>query len=325
MPARPIWRGHLRLALVSCPVALWNAKHDRAAIKFNMINPKTGNRIRMMTVDSETDEELQRRDLVKGYEFRKEQYVLLSDEDFDSVKVESSSVIAIEKFVEIDSIDPIYYASSYYLAPDGNAGRDVYAVLREAIAETGRVALARVVIGQRERTIAVRAVPDGLVAHTLDEQRDINDARSILGDAAEVKTDPEMVQLAKQLIDRQTTKYDPSDLEDRYETRMRAMLDAKLKGEGIDVSEPVEPERSNVIDLMAALKKVLARPPKRSLRLRRSRERRAGRRRRRPRPRHLASAPEIPARGGGGGGFDDFLEVARASGPGAGEFDEGCR
>jgi len=266
MPARPIWRGHLRLALVSCPVALWNAKHDRAAIKFNMINPKTGNRIRMMTVDSETDEELQRRDLVKGYEFRKEQYVLLSDEDFDSVKVESSSVIAIEKFVEIDSIDPIYYASSYYLAPDGNAGRDVYAVLREAIAETGRVALARVVIGQRERTIAVRAVPDGLVAHTLDEQRDINDARSILGDAAEVKTDPEMVQLAKQLIDRQTTKYDPSDLEDRYETRMRAMLDAKLKGEGIDVSEPVEPERSNVINLMAALKKSLgeaaeAKPP----------------------------------------------------------------
>jgi DNA end-binding protein Ku len=266
MPARPIWRGHLRLALVSCPVALWNAKHDRAAIKFNMINPKTGNRIRMMTVDSETDEELQRRDLVKGYEFRKEQYLLLSDEDFDTVKVESSSVIAIEKFVEVDSIDPIYYASSYYLAPDGNAGRDVYAVLREAIAETGRVALARVVIGQRERTIAVRAVPDGLVAHTLDEQRDINDARSILGDAAEVKTDPEMVQLAKQLIDRQTTKYDPSDLEDRYETRMRAMLDAKLKGEGIDVSEPVEPERSNVIDLMAALKKSLgeaaeAKPP----------------------------------------------------------------
>ena len=209
---------------------------------------------------------LQRRDLVKGYEFRKDQYLLLTDDDFDSVKVESSSVIAIEKFVEVDSIDPIYYASSYYLAPDGDAGRDVYAVLHQAIAETGRVALARVVIGQRERTIAVRAMPDGLVAHTLDEQRDINDARSILGDAAEAKTDPEMVQLAKQLIDRQTTKYDPSDLEDRYETRLRAMIDAKLKGEGIDVSEPAEPDRSNVIDLMAALKKSLgeaaeAKPP----------------------------------------------------------------
>jgi DNA end-binding protein Ku len=266
MPARPIWRGHLRLALVSCPVGLWNAKHERAAIRFNLINPKTGHRIKMLTVDAETNEELQRRDLVKGYEFRKEQYVLLSDDDFDSVRVESSSVIAIEKFVEVDSIDPIFYASSYYLAPDGDAGRDVYAVLHQAIAETGRVALARAVIGQRERTIAVRATGDGLVAHTLDEQRDINDARSIFGDAVEVKTDPEMVQLARQLIDRQTAKYDPSDLEDRYETRLRAMIDAKLKGEGIDLTEAAEPDRSNVIDLMAALKKSLgeaaeAKPP----------------------------------------------------------------
>jgi DNA end-binding protein Ku len=257
MPARPIWRGHLRLALVSCPVALWNAKHDRSAIRFNMINPKTGNRIKMTTVDSDTEEEVQRRDLVKGYEFRKGQYLILDDADFESVKVESSSVMSIDKFVEVNSIDPIYYASSYYLAPDGDAGRDVYAVLLQSIAETGRIALARVVIGQRERTIALRAMPGGLVAHTLDEQRDINETRSVFGDIADIKTDPEMVQLAKQLIDRQTTTYDPADLEDHYETRLRAMIEAKLKGEGIDVSEPDEPDRSNVIDLMAALKKSL--------------------------------------------------------------------
>jgi DNA end-binding protein Ku len=186
---------------------------------------------------------------------------MLSDEDFDSVKVDSSSTMSIEKFVEVSSIDPIYYAGSYYLGPDGDAGRDVYAVLHEAIGETGRVALARVVIGQRERTIAVRAMDGGLVAHTLDEQRDINDAKAIFGDVGSIKTDPEMVQLAKQLIDRQTTAYDPSDLEDHYETRLRAMIDAKLKGEGLDVSEPEEPERGNVIDLMAALKKSLGQSP----------------------------------------------------------------
>jgi DNA end-binding protein Ku len=222
-----------------------------------MINPKTGHRIRMMTVDAETDEEVQRRDLVKGYEFKKNQYLLLNDEDLDSVKVESSSVMNIEKFVDVGSIDPIYYATSYYLAPDGDAGRDVYAVLKQAIAETERVALARVVIGQRERTIAIRSMQGGLVAYTLDEQRDINDAKSIFGDTAEIKSDPEMVTLAKQLIDRQTTRYDPSDLEDRYETRLRGMIDKKLAGEGIDLSEPVEPDRSNVVDLMAALKKSL--------------------------------------------------------------------
>jgi DNA end-binding protein Ku len=258
MAQRPIWRGHLRLALVSCPVALFSAKHDRGNIRFHLINPETGNRIRMITQDAETEKQLSRSDLVKGYEFKKDTYVLLTDEDFESVKVESSSLMAIEKFVEAGSIDPIYYDSSYYLVPDGKAGQDVYAVLREAIEETGQVALSRVVIAQRERTIALRPMNGGLVAQTLYEQRDINDAKPIFQDAADVKTDPAMVQLAKQLIERQTGRYDPSDLEDRYETRLRAMIDAKLKGEGIEEEEEAaEPDRGNVVDLMAALKKSL--------------------------------------------------------------------
>ena len=148
---------------------------------------------------------MSRRDLVKGYEFKKNTFLLLTDEDFDSVRVDSSSVMTIDKFVAAGSIDPIYYDHPYYLAPDGEAGRDVYAVLRRAMAETGRVALSRVVIGQRERTIGLRAVVNGLVAHTLDEQRDINDAGAIFGDAAEVPVDPEMVQLATELIERQTS------------------------------------------------------------------------------------------------------------------------
>jgi DNA end-binding protein Ku len=257
MAQGPIWRGHLRLALVSCPVALYSAKHDRGSIHFNLINPDTGNRIRMITQDAETDQPLERRNLVKGYEFKKNTYVLLSDEDFQSVKVPSSSVMNIEKFVERGTIDPLYYDTSYYLAPDGAAGRDVYAVLCEAIEEAGRVALSRVVIAQRERTIAIRPMQGGLVAHTLHEQRDINDAKAIFEGATAIKTDPEMITLARQLIDRQTTTYDPSDIEDRYETRLRAMIDAKLKGEGIEDEETEEPDRGNVVDLMAALKKSL--------------------------------------------------------------------
>ena len=255
MAQRPIWRGHLRLALVSCPVALYSAKHDRGNIHFNLINPKTGNRIRMITQDAETDEPLGRKDLVKGYEFKKNTYVLLTDEDFQSVKVDSSSVINIEKFVEGGSIDPLYYDSSYFMGPDGTAGQDVYAVLYEAIEKTGRVALSRVVIAQRERTVVIRPMEGGLVAHTLYEQRDINDAKGVFEDTTAMKTDPEMVALATQLIDRQTTTYDPSDIEDRYETRLRAMIEAKLKGEGIEDEEPVEPDRGNVVDLMAALRK----------------------------------------------------------------------
>jgi len=257
MAQRPIWRGHLRLALVSCPVALYTAKHDRGNIHFNLINPDTGNRIRMITQDAETDQPLNRKDLVKGYEFKKDTYVLLNDEDFNSVKVESSSTMVIEKFVEAGSIDPLYYDSSYYLAPDGKAGLDVYAVLYEAIEKTGRIALSRVVIAQRERTIALRPMEGGLVAQTLHEQRDINDAKAVFEGATDTKTDPDMVKLATQLIDRQTGTYDPSDIEDKYETRLRALIDAKLKGQGIEDEPTEEPDRGNVVDLMAALRRSL--------------------------------------------------------------------
>jgi DNA end-binding protein Ku len=259
--ARPIWRGHLRLALVSCPVALYNARHDRTSIRFNLINPETGNRIRMITQDAETGEELERRSLVKGYEFRKNQYLLLSDEDMNSVKVESSSVMTIEKFVDSDSIDPVYYDAAYYLAPDGDGGRDVYVVLREAIAKTGKTALARVVISQRKRTIAVRPADGGLMAHTLYEDRDLNSGEELYEGMDGIKVDPEMVQLATQLVHRQSGKYDASDLEDRYETRLRALIEAKLKGEGLDAAEEPQIATSNVVDLMAALKKSLGHQP----------------------------------------------------------------
>jgi DNA end-binding protein Ku len=257
MAARPVWRGHLRLALVSCPVALYNARHDRSAIRFNLINPDTGNRVRMVTVDGETGQELERRNLVKGYEFKKDHYLIVTQEDLDSVKVESSAVMTVEKFIDADSIDPMYYDASYFLAPDAQAGEDVYAVLREAIAQTGKVALTRVVIAQRERTVALRPMGAGLMAHTLYEERDLNNPKELFEDAARLKTDPQMVSLAIQLIERQSAQYDAADTEDRYETRLRAMLDAKLKGEGVDTEEEVPAERSNVIDLMAALKKSL--------------------------------------------------------------------
>jgi DNA end-binding protein Ku len=256
MAQRAIWRGHLRLALVSCPVALYSAKHDRSSIKFNLINPETGNRIRMLTVDGETEKEVERRNLVKGYEFRKNTYLLLSSEDLDSVKVESSEVMTVEKFVDAHSIDPLYYDTGYYLAPDGSAGRDVYQILREAIGRTGRVALSRVVIGQRERVVALRLFGNGLAAHTLHEQRDLNDATGLFDEP--VPVDEGMVQLATQLVDRQTAAYEPGDIEDRYETRLRAMIDAKLKGEGIDVDAAPEPVATNVIDLMAALRRSIA-------------------------------------------------------------------
>jgi DNA end-binding protein Ku len=258
MAGRPIWRGHLRLALVSCPVALYTAHQERGNLHFHLINPETGNRVRMVTVDAETDHELQRRDLVRGYEFRKDNYLVLSDEDFESVRIESTSTLNVEKFVAADAIDPLYFDTAYYMVPDGDAGLDVYVVLREAIARSGRLALSRVVIGRRERTVAIRPLDHGLVAHTLHETRDINDPKEAFTAVPGLKPDPEMVRLAIQLVDRQTAPFAPAaDLEDRYEARLRELIEAKLRGEGQAPAPEDEPDRGNVVDLMQALKQSL--------------------------------------------------------------------
>ena len=196
MPQRPIWRGHLRLALVSCPIALYSANHDRGSLHFNLINPKTGNRIKMITQDAETGDTLSRGDLVKGYEFKKDHYLIVDDEDFESARVESSTTVKIEKFVDTNSIDPIYFDASYYVAPDGDAGQDVYLVLRDAIASTGKIALSRVVIARREHPIAIMPMGKGLVVHTLHEERDLNDYGAIFDHLPSTKPDPDMIPLA---------------------------------------------------------------------------------------------------------------------------------
>jgi len=251
-----VWRGHLRLALVSCPVVLFSARRAASELHFHFINPKTSNRVRMITLDAGTEEEVQRSQLVRGYEFEKDTYVLLDDDDFERARIDSSSVLNVEKFVEAAAIDPIYYDSSFFLAPDGDVGRDVYAVLRDAIAATGRVALSRLVIARRERAVAVMPMGRGLVLHTLHDSNEIVDPAGVFADLPAGKPDAEMIGLAKQLIDRQTAAFSPDDMQDRYAARLREVIEAKLAGR--PGPEPTQiTERGNVVDLMAALKRSL--------------------------------------------------------------------
>ena len=254
MATRPIWRGHLRLALVSCPIALYSVVRGGSGLHFHLINPKTGHRVRMVSQDAETDEEVSRTGLVKGYEFEKDRYILLDDDDFEQAKIESSSTLTVGKFVDVESIDPIFFDTSYYVAPDGEAGLDVFVVLRDAIRKSRTAALSRVVIARRERAVAIIPSGKGLVCHTLHEPKDLWDAAPLFADIGDVKPEVDMVALATQLIERQNGKFHPDDTEDRYEARLRQVIDAKLKGEGITPEEMAEPDRGNVIDLMAALK-----------------------------------------------------------------------
>ncbi len=259
MAERPIWRGSLRLALVSCPIALYGVKQPGESLHFHFINPDTGNRVHMVTQDAETEAELSRQDLKRGYEFEKGRYVLLDDEDFEHARIDSSSVLTIGKFVEADSIDPVYYDSSYYVVPDGTARdrqEDVYIVLRDAIAKTGRVALSRLVLSRRERAVALTTMRDGLVLHTLHDMREITDPEHLFGELPRGRPDKEMVALATQLIERQTARFEPGDMEDRYEARLRAVIEAKLRGVAPE-PEPEPEAPSNVVDLMAALRSSL--------------------------------------------------------------------
>jgi DNA end-binding protein Ku len=264
MAVRPIWRGHLRLALVSCPIALHGVLRASGNLHFHFINPKTGHRVRTVTLDAETDKEVPRSALVKGYEFDKDRYVVLNDEDFESARIETSSTMTVDKFVARDAIHPIYFDTSYYMVPDGEAGQDVYVVLRDAIASSGMAALCRVVISRRERAVAVMPLDNGMVLHTLHEPRDLYAYDTQFEHVPAVKPDAEMVKLARQLIDRQKGKFQPADTEDRYEARLREVIDAKLKGEGIKPEAPAETRGDNVIDLMAALKRSLGQGDKTS-------------------------------------------------------------
>lgn len=251
---RPIWRGHLRLALVSCPIALYSVLHGSSGLHFHLINPKTGHRVRMVSQDAETEEEVSRGDLVKGYEFEKDRYVLLDDDDFEQARIDSSSTLTIGKFVDTELIDPIFFDTSYYIAPDGDAGLDVFIVLRDAFRKSRTAALSRIVIAQRERPVAIIPSGKGLVCHTLLDPNEMWDAGPLWKDIENQKPAADMVALATQLIQRQNGKFQPDDMKDRYEAKLRELIDAKLKGEGITPEEPAEPDRGNVIDLMAALK-----------------------------------------------------------------------
>nr|WP_294509185.1 Ku protein [uncultured Rhodopila sp.] len=273
MASRPIWRGHLRLALVSCPIALFSVIRGSSGLHFHLINPETGSRIRMVSMDAETDKEVSRQDLVKGYEFEKDRYVLLDDDDFEQARIESSSTLTINKFVEAGSIDPIFFDTSYYVAPDGEAGQDVFVVLRDAIRKSSAAALSRVVIARRERAVAIMPSGKGMVCHTLHDPNDLWDAGPIWKDVAEDQPDPSMITLATQLIDRQNGKFQPDDTEDRYEAKLHEVIEAKLKGEGITPEQPEEPDRGNVIDLMAALKASLGEDKPASAPKKRSRKR----------------------------------------------------
>ena len=251
---RPIWEGHLRLSLVTCPVALYSATTRANDVSFHLIHPKTNNRIRMIPHDPELGE-VRRDELVKGYEVSKDKYVVLDKEDLEAVRLPSTRTIEIERFVDAADIDRIYWNDPYYLAPSGKTGVDAYVIIRHAMETEGKVGLGRVVMHTRERLVALEPRGRGILVTTLRSRDEIRAEAAYFDDIPAGKPDPRMLEIAAKIIEQQADEFDPKQFTDRYEDALRALIREKQKGHK-PVSAPA-PDDEKVVDLMEALKRSL--------------------------------------------------------------------
>ena len=251
MAYRPSWQGHLKLSLVTCPVALYTATNSGGDVHFNLINPKTNNRIKMITTDPDTGP-VERSDLVKGYEVSKGEYILLTDDEIKSVKLESTKTIDIERFVPGDEIDRLYWDNPYYLAPDGKMAQEPFGVIRTAMEKSGQIALGRIVMATRERILALEPRGKGILAYTIRSDAEVRKPDEIFGGITAAKPDAAMIAIAEKIIEQKEGPFDPSQFVDRYEEALKALIDDKKKGH--KATNVTEPDDTNVVDLIAALR-----------------------------------------------------------------------
>lgn len=251
MAPRASWKGYIKLSLVSCPVKMFPATSASERITFNQLHKDTHNRINMKPVDPELGL-VERSDLVKGYEYEDKQYIIIDESDLEAVRIESNHTLNIEAFVDEDEVDVIYQDAPYYLAPDGAMAEETFAVLREAMRQSGKLAIARLVLTNRERVVTIGARENGMFVTVLRNPNEVRGTAEYFGNIPDVKPEPEMLELAEKLIEQKVKKFDPKDYEDRYEVALMAMIREKLKGHKPIIA--AAPERGNVINLMDALK-----------------------------------------------------------------------
>jgi Ku protein len=253
---RPYWKGHLKLSLVTCPVALYPASSQSGRTRFHQINRKTGNRLRQMMVDSETGKPVDKDAKGRGYEVSKGKYVEIAPEELDAVEAESTRTIDIETFVPEEEIDKRYYERPYYIVPGDKSGEEAFGVIRDAMKDKGRVALGRIVFANREHIMAIEAWDKGMLGTTLRYDHEVREAKDVFSSIGNSRVPKEMIELATHILEKKAGHFDPKKFEDTYELALRKLVKKKASGGVIERAEPTD-EASNVIDLMAALKQSL--------------------------------------------------------------------
>jgi len=258
MAARAYWQGQIRLALVSIPVEIYSATRSGATIAFNQIHEPSGKRIHYEKVApgiGPVDPE----EIVKGFQYEKGKYVLLDDEEIEAVKLESKKTLELTQFVDAHEIDAIYYDKPYYVVPADDLAEEAFIVLREALRREKKVGLGQLALRGREYVVSLKPCGRGMVLETLRYADEVNKAASYFRDISDGKPQDDLLDLATTLIDKKSGKFDASDYHDRYVDALRDLIERKRKGKTIETEEeaPAQSRGSNVVDLMAALKRSL--------------------------------------------------------------------
>ena len=263
MAARAYWQGQIRLALVSIPVEIYSATKSGAAISFRQIHEPTGKRIHYeKVVDGvgpvDPDE------IMKGFEYEKGEYVLLDEEEIAGVKLESKKTLELTQFVDYGEVDAIYYDKPYYVVPADDLAEEAFIVLREAMRKARKVGLGQLAMRGREYVVSLKPCGRGLVLETLRYADEVNKAQSYFRDIPDAKPDDDLLDLATTLIDKKSGKFDASTFHDRYVDALKDLIERKRKSKTgkvtLDTDDAKPSKGSNVVDLMAALKRSLDKP-----------------------------------------------------------------
>jgi DNA end-binding protein Ku len=256
MAARAYWKGSLKLSLVSCPVLLYPASTSVDKTRFHLINKQTGNRLKQQMIDSETGDVVEADQKGRGYELKKGEYVEIDKEELEAVQIESNHTIDIDSFVPRDEIDRRYLNHPYYIAPDGKAGIDAFAVIRDAMKDQERVALARIVLTNREHIIAIEPLGKGLLGTTLRYPYELREEDEYFDDIKTPKISKDMIELAGHILRTKAAHFDPSKFKDEYEDALKTLVKRKAAGKPVKAVER-ESRPDNVISLMDALQQSL--------------------------------------------------------------------
>jgi len=260
MAARPAWRGQIKLALVSIPVEIYPATRSGATIAFHQIHEPSGKRVRYEKVVPGIGP-VDRDEILKGYEVEKGEYVLLEPEEIEKVKLESRKTLDLSQFVDLDDIDPIYFDKPYFVVPADDLAEEAFIVVREALKRSRKVGIGQLAMRGQEYIVALKPCGRGMLLETLRYDDEVNKASSYFRDIGNAKPDPDLLDLANTLIEKKSGEFDASEFHNRYVDALKALIKEKIKRKGKKViQDPDEykpSKESNVIDLMAALKKSL--------------------------------------------------------------------